>query len=115
MNERTFCLSTLRLKPGMKLARTVHRPDGAVLVPADTELSESLLEQFQQRGIEAVFVRQVDKRSADEIARDQVATEQRVTFLFRAQSGVDAGAENDEARAELQAVMRAYRCPEQAT
>ncbi len=123
MTERNVCLSILRLQPGMRLARAVMRPDGAVLMPAGAEIDESALKQLPQRGIEFVFVVEADTRDAETIARDVAAAEERVNFIFRgisaktnqAISRDGAATEGDEfpgmgeMRDDLHAAVLAYR------
>lgn len=108
MNSRTLCLSTLRLKPGMQLARPLLRPDGAVLMAEGTELSERELEALQQRGIEVVFVSVEDPRGEDEIARDLATAEERVGYIFRTPENATASGYG-EARQSLQAAMLTHR------
>jgi hypothetical protein len=110
MNERISCLSVLRLKPGMILARDLLRPDGAVLMAAGTELTESQLGQLQQRGIEVVFVREPDPRSPEEIEVARAAAQARVEYIFRVQAvGEGDKVPPGDARMELRNAILAYR------
>jgi hypothetical protein len=114
MTERTFCLSTLRLQAGMRVARTLHRPDGAVLLPEGSELTDAHLEQLPQRGIDVVYVSQLDPRSPDEIAHDLALADARVSHIFRPQNAAEIAesaeiAPSDDARAALESAVRAYR------
>lgn len=111
MNERISCLPVLRLKPGMTLARALLRPDGAVLMPEGTELSESQLGQLQQRGIEVVYIRQADPRSAEEIEQETAESRARLDYIFRSQAGGDSEQPGmGDARVDLHAALVAYRC-----
>lgn len=101
MTERTVCVATLGLKPGMRLAQAVRRPDGALLLPAGAEIDIDQLRQLVQRGIEFVHVAQEETRSAAQIEQDVAEAEERVAHLFRGKSG--------DARRELAATIADYR------
>lgn len=71
-------------RPGMRLGAPVTGRGGQVLVPAGTELTESLLRALEQRGIAAICIE-------SEAGEDQAAREARlatvrmaVDHLFRA-------------------------------
>lgn len=64
-------------RPGMRLGAPVTGRGGQILVPAGTELTESLLHSLEQRGIAAIFV----ERAADE---DPTAREARLADVKRA-------------------------------
>lgn len=64
-------------RPGMRLGAPVTGRGGQILVPAGTELTESLLHSLEQRGIAAIFV----ERAADE---DPTAREARLAGVKRA-------------------------------
>lgn len=101
VSDRTVCVSTLGLKPGARLAQSVRRADGVVLLPAGAEVEIEQLRQLIQRGIDCVYVIQEDTRDAAQIERDVAQAEARVATLFRGSSG--------EARDELAAVIADYR------
>ncbi len=101
VSDRTVCVSTLGLKPGARLAQSVRRADGVVLLPAGAEVEIEQLRQLIQRGIDCVYVIQEDTRDAAQIERDIAQAEARVATLFRGSSG--------EARDELAAVIADYR------
>ena len=101
MADRDVCVSTLRLKPGARLAQAVRRADGGLLMAAGTELDLDQLRQLIQRGVETVYVRQEETRNAAQIERDVAAAAQRVARLFRGQSS--------PARDELAAAVSDYR------
>lgn len=84
-------------KSGMRLGAPVTGRGGRVLVPAGTELTESLLESLEQRGIVAIFV----ERAADE---DPTAREARLAGVKRA---VD---QLFRAAGEGMATRTLYRC-----
>ncbi len=99
--ERTVCISTLAIKPGARLAQAVRRPNGALLLAAETELDIDQVRQLVQRGIELVHVLQEETRDAAQIERDVAAAADRVAQLFRGQSS--------DARNELAAAVTDYR------
>lgn len=101
MAERTVCISTLAIKPGARLAQAVRRPNGALLLAAETELDNDQIRQLVQRGIELVYVLQEETRDAAQIERDVAASVERVAHLFRGQSS--------DARNELAAAVTDYR------
>lgn len=101
MAERTVCISTLGIKPGARLAQAVRRPDGGLLLAAETELDIDQIRQLVQRGIEHVYVLQEETRDAAQIERDVAAAAERVAHLFRGRSS--------DARNELAAVVADYR------
>ena len=92
MAERSVCISTLGLKPGAHLAQAVRRADGALLLPAGTELDVDQLRQLIQRGIEFVHIVKEETRDAAQIERDIVAAEARVAHLFRGGGSAAHGA-----------------------
>jgi hypothetical protein len=99
--ERAVCISTLGLKPGARLAQAVRRGDGALLLPAGTELDIDQVRQLIQRGIEFVHVLHEETRDAAQIERDIAAAEARVAYLFRGGGSVAHG--------ELAAAIFDYR------
>ncbi len=101
MTERTVCIATLALVPGMRLAQAVRRPDGALLLPAGAEIDVDQLRQMVQRGIEFVHVAQEEIRDAAQIGSDVAAAVERVAHLFRGKTS--------DARQELAAVLADYR------
>lgn len=101
MTERTVCVATLGLKPGMRLAQAVRRPDGALLLSAGTEIDADQLRNLIQRGIEFVHVSQEETRSAAQIEDDLAAAMEGVARLFRGRTG--------DARQELAAAIADYR------
>lgn len=101
MADRVVCVSTLRLKPGARLAQAVRRADGGLLLAAGTEIDLDQLRQLVQRGIETVYVSQEETRDAAQIERDVAAAAQRVAKLFRGESS--------PARDELAAAVADYR------
>lgn len=101
MADRTVRMSTLGLNPGARLARAVRRADGALLLPAGTEVDIDQLRQLIQRGVECVDVLLEETRDAAQIERDLAAAAARVAWLFRG--------EGSAARAELAAVIADYR------
>ncbi|MBK6907785.1 MAG: hypothetical protein IPH08_12205 [Rhodocyclaceae bacterium] len=106
---RIQCLSVLRVKPGMALARALHRPDGAVLMPEGTELDDGKIEQLQQRGIDCLYVRLPESRTPEEIERELAAAEARVRFVFRTGAAGSGAPEMDEMREMLMEAVLAYR------
>lgn len=106
---RIQCLSVMRAKPGMTLAKALHRPDGAVLMPEGTELDEGKLEQLQQRGIECLYVRLPETRSPEEIGRELAAAEERVRYIFRAGRAGPEAPGMAETREMLMEAVLAYR------
>lgn len=106
---RTQCLSVMRVKPGMTLARALHRQDGAVLMPEGSELTDTKLEQIQQRGIDCLFVNVPDPRTPEEIERDLAAAEERVRYIFRAGKGGAEAPGMGEMRDMLMESLLAYR------
>ena len=101
MAERTVCVSTLGLRPGARLAQAVRRPDGGLLLAADTVIDVDNVRQLLQRGIECVHVLQHETRDAAQIERDVAAATARVAHLFRGKSG--------PARDELAVAITDYR------
>jgi hypothetical protein len=81
----------------MRLGAPVTGRGGQILVPAGTELTESLLHSLEQRGIAAIFV----ERAADE---DPTAREARLAGVKRA---VD---QLFRAAGEGMATRTLYRC-----
>jgi hypothetical protein len=107
MSERIVCLSLLRLKPGMRLARPLMRPDGAILMPAGAELDEESLQHLPQRGVEFGYVYQTEDRSPETIAQELAEAEERVRFIFRGSTSDIPGM--GETRDWLRDVMITYR------
>lgn len=101
MADRTVRVSTLGLEPGARLACAVRRADGALLLPAGTEVDVDQLRQLIQRGIECVDVLQEETRDAAQIEQDIAAAAARVAHLFRG--------EGSAAREELATVIADYR------
>lgn len=101
MVERTVCIATLALKPGAKLAQAVRRADGALLLPAGSEVDGDQLRQMVERGIECVHVLQEETRDAAQIEHEVAAAVARVAQLFRGTTG--------DARQQLAAVVADYR------
>jgi hypothetical protein len=100
--DRTVCISTLSVQPGARLEQAVRRADGALLLPAGTEIDVYQLRQLIQRGIEYVYVLQEETRDAAQIERDIQAAETRVAYLFRGGGSTAHG--------ELGAAIIDYRC-----
>lgn len=98
---RSVCLPILGVKPGAYLAQAVHRADGAVLLPAATELDADQLRRLIQRGVECVHVMQKETRDAAQIGQDVAAASARVAHLFRGDGSV--------ARKNLGAATADYR------
>ncbi len=71
-------------RPGMRLGAPVTGRGGQILVPAGTELTESLLHSLEQRGIAAIFVERADDE--DPTAREArlAGVKRAVDQLFRA-------------------------------
>lgn len=71
-------------RPGMRLGAPVTGRGGQVLVPAGTELTESLLQALEQRGIAAISVE--CETGEDPAARDArlAGIRMAVDHLFRA-------------------------------
>lgn len=84
-------------RPGMRLGVPVTGRGGQVLMPAGTELTESLLQSLEHRGIATIFV----ERAADE---DPTAREARLAGVKRA---VD---QLFRAAGEGMATRTLYRC-----
>ncbi|MBP9227168.1 MAG: hypothetical protein IT510_04135 [Sulfuritalea sp.] len=99
--ERDVCIPILNLVPGMRLAQSVRRADGAVLLPAGSELGADQLRRLIQRGIECVHVLQRESRDAVRIEHDVAAAAARVAHLFRG--------DGSAARRNLGAAIAAYR------
>lgn len=99
--ERTVCIPTLALKPGATLAQAVRRADGALLLPAGSEVDVDHLRQMVQRGIEYVHVLQEETRDAAQIEHESATAEARVAHLFRGKTS--------DARQQLAAVVADYR------
>ena len=104
MADRTVCVSILSVQPGARLAQAVRRADGALLLPAGTEIDVDHLRHLIQRGIEYVYVLKEETRDAAQIERDVQAAEARVAYLFRGGGSAVHG--------ELAAVIIDYRCRE---
>lgn len=100
-SERDVCIPILGLAPGTRLAQPAHRADGAVLLPAGTELDVDQLRRLIQRGVEFVHVMQKETRDAAQIERDVAAAAARVAHLFRG--------DGSAARKNLGAAITAYR------
>jgi hypothetical protein len=83
MSQRVLCLSPVRIKPGMRLARPVLRHDGAVLLPTGAELDSEQMEHLHQRGVEYVFVTDDEAQGEEQKA----ATAARIAHLFRGERG----------------------------
>lgn len=98
---RIVCLPIARLQSGMRVARAVLRPDGAVLLSSGTEIDEDELAHLHQRGVDTVFVEIPDPRDAQERVAAAAVIEQRVARIFRGASS--------EARDDLKAAVRAFR------
>jgi hypothetical protein len=81
--ERDVCIPILGLAPGTRLAQSVHRADGAVLLPAGAELDADQLRRLIQRGVEFVHVMQKETRDAAQIEQDVATATVRVSHLFR--------------------------------
>ena len=82
MRQRISCLCTQRLKPGMHLAQALHRADGAILMPEGTEITETVLAQLQQRGIEYVVASLDDNRDEATITKElELALDEREELL----------------------------------
>lgn len=101
MADRTVCVPTLGLVPGARLAQAVRRADGAMLLPAGTELEIDQVRQLIQRGVEYVQVLQLETRDAAQIEQDVAAAAARVAHLFRGKGSA--------ARDELGVVVADYR------
>lgn len=99
--ERIVCVSTLGLEPGARLAQAVRRADGALLLPAGTEIDVDQLRQLIQRGIECVYVLREETRGPEQIERDIAAAAVHVARQFRGASS--------PARDELAAAIGDYR------
>lgn len=101
MSQRILCLTPVRIRPGMTLARPAVRPDGQVLLPAGTVLSEEQLQHLMSRGVEYLAVATEDHRDEAAIGEEIAAAGERVDYLFRG--------EGSDARRELHDVIHAYR------
>ncbi len=106
MTDRVVCVSTLALSPGARLAQSVRRADGAVLLHAGAEIDIDQLRLLVQRGIDSVYVLQEETRDAEQIERDAVAAMARVAHLFRGEGGT--------ARQALAVAITDYRLQEVA-
>lgn len=102
MTRKTICLTPLRVVPGSRLARSVVRHDGRLLVAAGVELDRDLLAQLFERGIEFVYVETDDTRDPETIEHDVAVVRDRVDLLFRGPAS--------EARDALRAAITTYRC-----
>ena len=77
---------------GMVLASALLDGHGGTLLPKGAELTDSVLQSLQRRGVERISV--VDCGvSAEELAKQREQAEQRLAVLFR-QSGGQAGNES---------------------
>lgn len=101
MTQRVLCLTPVRIRPGMTLARPAVRPDGQVLLPAGTVLTEEHLQHLMARGVEYLAVSSEETRDEATIAAEVEAVAARVDYLFRGPGS--------EGRRELQDVVRTYR------
>lgn len=102
MAQRILCLTPVRIRPGMTLARPAVRPDGQILLPAGTVLSEEHLQHLMSRGVEYLSVSSDDTRDEAAIAAEVAATGERVDYIFR-------GSGSSDARDELREAIRTYR------
>lgn len=89
---------------GMVLSEDVLDGKGGVLLPAKTELTESLLTSLRRRGIESVWVVN-DDVSEEELRVERERVQQRLAHLFRK-------CRNDAASAVLLQHISAYRLGE---
>ena len=101
MGQRILCMTPIRIRPGMMLARPAVRPDGQVLLPAGTVLTGEHLDHLMSRGVEYLSVLTEDGRNTEQIALEVEETGKRVDYIFRG-TGSDA-------RRELHDVVRSYR------
>lgn len=101
MSQRVLCLTPVRIRPGMMLARPAVRPDGQVLLPAGTVLTEEHLQHLMARGVEYLAVSSEDTRDEAAVAAEIEAVGARVDYMFRGPSS--------EARQDLHDVVRTYR------
>lgn len=101
MADRVVCVSTLALGPGVRLAQSVSRADGAVLLHAGAEIDVDQLRLLVQRGIDSVYVLREETRDPEQIESDVAAAAARVEFLFRG--------EGSTARQALAATLAGYR------
>lgn len=102
-NLRVVCLAAQRLQPGMRLAKSVLRADGVVLLNAGVELDESELSHMHQRGVEFAFVEVPETRDAAAIEAEVQALQERIDYIFRPVS------EDSDARRELKQAVLSYR------
>lgn len=101
MTDRVVCVSTLALSPGVRLAQSVRRADGAVLLHVGAEVDIDQLRLLIQRGIDSVYVFREETRAPEQIESDVASAVARVAFLFRGEGG--------NARKTLAAVVENYR------
>ena len=87
----------------MRVAKSVLRPDGAVLLNEGAELDEDELANLHKRGVEFVFVAVADDRDDATRAAEDAQKRARIEFIFR-----PADADCD-ARNELKAAILTYR------
>lgn len=88
--------------PGMRLGEDVRDAQGAVLLAAGGELSESLLEALRRRGIQEVCVAQEETLSEAEREARREVVRARLSHLFR-------GAGADGADRQLFETVLGYR------
>ncbi|MCF8198787.1 MAG: hypothetical protein K9J42_08480 [Sulfuritalea sp.] len=101
MTDRVVCVSTLAIGPGARLAQSVRRADGAVLLHAGAEVDVDQLRLLIQRGIDCVHVLQEETRDVEQIKRDVETAAARVAYLFRGDGGTE--------RQALAATIENYR------
>lgn len=102
-NVRVVCLAAQRLQPGMRLAKSVLRADGVVLLQTGAELDETELSHMHQRGVEFAFVEVPETRDAASVEAETKAMQDRVEYIFRPVG------EDSDARHELKQAVLAYR------
>jgi hypothetical protein len=102
-NIRVVCLAAQRLQPGMRLAKSVLRADGVVLLKAGAELDETELSHMHQRGVEFAYVEVPETRDAVAVEAEVKAMQDRLEYIFRPTT------EDTDARHELKLAVMAYR------
>lgn len=84
--ERSVCVPTLGVAPGATLAQPVRRGDQVVLLPAGSVIDADQVRRLIQRGIDFVYILQMETRDPDQVACDIAAATARVAHLFRGES-----------------------------